>query len=460
MPPDATGPLTGRLMTVLRPDVVAALKQRASLGPLVLTDLTSLDGPGPDALRRVLQQFSAAGYPAIRSIGPADIAVLDRAAQAGDQPPTHSLLSYWVIEPGPAVSAADRAALADALRGITDVFESVHFEEAVGEPPINWRNDKYARQQFYLKRGPTGIDAKHAWTRGADGTGIAFADLEMGWNLDHEDYKSKMPAALLCHQQDPAWVDHGTGVLGIVVASDNTKGVIGIAPGVTTVLLASHWDGASREHVADAVAAAAVQLAFGDVLLLEVQKADSGPIELLAGGAEMTAIQAATSKGIIVVEPAGNGGRSLDPDFPRSRADSGAIMVGASVGADPPASMQVQPHERHGVSNYGARVDCYAPGVGLVTTGRGDLDSGRGDPNRMYSGVFRHTSGASAVVAGAAILAQHLNLKATGARLGARALRGLLTAQGRVRPVQDGEIGVMPDLRRIANQLFGSGTPA
>jgi hypothetical protein len=458
-------PLTGRLLTLFTPDALRWVRKAAGKGATDFTDLSQYDGPGSDQLRRVLQKYAAHTVRAVRSLSVPEIMELDRVAQEGPFRPSQSLLAYWIVGPALAAKEAKRtslspelAALSAELSRIKDVFKAVHSEEAVGDPPnVNWQNDKYARDQFYLDKAPDGIDAKYAWRQGVDGAGIGFADVEMGWNRLHQDLKSKMPPALLTHQDHPQHVDHGTGVLGIVVGSDDAKGIVGIAPGVTSVLLASHWDGASAHNVADAIATAAARLKPGDVLLLETQTGTSGPIELLAGGAEMTAIQAAASKGIIVIEAAGNGGRSLDPVFPAPWTDSGAIMVGASVGDDPPASMGQGSHERFGSSNFGARVDCFAPGVGLVTAGGGDLDdggTGAGAANRTYSGAFRATSGASAIVAGAAILAQHMNVTATGARLNASQMRALLTQNGRKQGAQDGNIGIMPDLRRISGRLL------
>jgi serine protease len=457
--------LTGRLLTVFTQDAVEWVRNAAGKGTTDFTDLSQYDGPGRDQLQRVLQKYSTPTLRAVRSLSIPEIMDLDRVAQGGPFPPSQSLLAYWIV--GSALDdkeaeltslSPELAALSAELSRIKEVFKSVYSEEAVGEPPnVNWQNDKYARDQFYLDKAPDGIDAKWAWQQGVDGAGIGFADVEMGWNRLHQDLKSKMPPALLTHQDNPQFLNHGTGVLGIVVGSDDAKGIVGIAPGVTSVLLASHWDGASRDNVADAIATAAARLKPGDVLLLETQKGPSDPIELMAGGAEMTAIQAAASKGIIVIEAAGNAGRSLDPDFPASRADSGAIMVGASVGDDPPASMGVGSHARFGSSNFGARVDCFAPGVGLVTAGGGDLDDGGdggGAANRTYSAAFRATSGASAILAGAAILAQHMNVTATGTRLNALQMRTLLTQNGRRQGAQDGNIGVMPDLRRISGRLL------
>lgn len=445
---------TGRLVVVLNQKVVDWINhQPPAAGAPEFKDLNAFDGPGSVQLRQVLQRYGARTMRAFRSLSTAEINALESAARDGPYRPANSLLAYWIIEPGPAISGASAASLAGLLGSMTDVFESVHLEEAVGPPPVNWQNDKYAKQQFHLDPAPTGIDAKFAWTVNADGSGIGFADVEMGWNLSHQDLKAKLRTRLLCHQNDPTNADHGTGVLGLVVGRDNSKGVVGIAPGVTSVRLASHWDGTSAANVADAVATAAHHLAVGDVLLLETQSSSHGPIELLAGGAEMTAIQTASSKGVIVIEAAGNAGRNLDPNFPKSRPDSGAIMVGASVGEAPPANMNAKSHERLGSSNYGDRVDCFAPGICLVTAGGGDLDQGGGNANRAYTAAFHDTSGASAVIAGAAILAQHMHVLANNARLDAAGMRAVLTQNGRKQSAQDGNIGIMPDLRRIGNGL-------
>ena len=128
-------------------------------------------------------------------------------------------------------------------------------------------------------------------------------------------------------------------------------------------------------------------------------------------------------------------------------------MVGASVGNDPPPSMQAPSHARLGNSNYGARVDCFAPGICLVTAGGGDLDQGGGNANRTYTAAFSHTSGTSAVVAGAAILTQHMHVLANNSVLDPAGMRALLTQHGRKQSAQDGNIGIMPDLRLIGNAL-------
>ena len=265
-------------------------------------------------------------------------------------------------------------------------------------------------------------------------------------------------------------------MLGIVAAVDNAKGVIGVAPecGVRVV---SQWfknSAGAFFSTADAIASAVAQMKAGDVLLLEttappVSKfgwvpVDTDPLCFLL-------IKIATSIGITVVEPAGNngvkadtphiGGSNLDAftdpqgKFILNRAnpddlrDSGAIMVGAASSA--------VPHTRMAFSNYGSRVDCYAWGENIATCGGWGLT-----PQAAYMINFAGTSGASAIVAGAAVLLQSWALKHQGGPLGTAALRSILSDVSLNTPSQNptiDRIGVMPDLKRLIQHLNGSRVP-
>ncbi len=454
MPPRREATLTGRLLVVLKRPGVREIVQAASAPHATdLTDLQQVERPAFAGLQLLLGRNHARMTRGVHSLTIPEILQLDADAAGGQFAPSRSLLAYWIVDPGRS-GEVDLQGLAGALLAEARVIEAVYPQQAVGEPPCALVDNKYATLQFHLDPAPTGIDAKCAWNLNARGQGIGFTDVEMGWIRSHEDLKAKTRSPLLTGKNNPKWEDHGTQAVGLVVATDNDKGVVGIAPKVTTVRLASHWDGESGDNVGDAIATAAAKMSSGDVMLLETQTSGEAPIEL-AGDFEMDAICAATSKGIIVIEPAGNGGFDLDPDF-TGRRDSGAIMVGASVGDPPPAGMGA--HAR-GTSNYGARIHCFAPGAGLVTAGGNDLDAGGGKKTQSYTAAFRDTSGASAVVAGAAILAQSLTVIAQQPRLDAAGMRALLTRTGVQRRAQDGAIGVMPDLAKVASQLFGPVPP-
>jgi hypothetical protein len=140
-----------------------------------------------------------------------------------------------------------------------------HGEVAAGAScPIT--TPSYESHQGYLGAAPHGIDAPSAWSRGARGQGVWFADVEGAWNAKHED----VPGSRMVHIgqpiDSPYYRMHGTAVVGEVVGLDNGRGVIGIAPDVDRVVTSS----IGGISVAEAIDAAAEALRPGDVLLIEL----------------------------------------------------------------------------------------------------------------------------------------------------------------------------------------------
>jgi hypothetical protein len=330
---------------------------------------------------------------------------------------------------------------------------------------VNPADDPRSISQGYLNTAPQGIDAYFAWAE-ADGSGIGFVDLEQAWTLDHEDLPAPIPilaaGSLL---QNDEWTAHGTAVLGIVAAVDNNKGVIGIAPGCGMRVVSQWFDQPNGQFIstASAIASAITQMHAGDVLLIEsssiVPDAKFGLLPAEVDPVVFDLIKTATGNGITVVEPAGNNSTGSNLDAFRDGSgssifnrieptfrDSGAIIVGA-------ASSTV-PHQRLWYSNCGSRVDCFAWGLDIATCG-GYPKTGSGSPQTAYMTDFAGTSGASAIVAGAAVLLQSWASK-YGGTLSTTRLREVLsdtylnTHSGA--PAND-RIGVMPDLRRIIEHL-------
>jgi hypothetical protein len=446
---------TGRLVVVLSDEAMQRLAEWSSgTGPLrTLTDLGQLAGElGFPELLDVLGHFeSPLTKRVVDGVSIRDLQRMYEIAKEGPFPPAHSLAAYWIVDPG---GPEQRISQVEAgLLGVPSAIETVFREQAFGVPPaVHWLSDPFAHSQVHLDPPPAGIDAKWVWdVLNLDGAGIDFVDVEQGWNLTHNDLIAKAPTRLTPATWDnPAWRDHGTAVLGLVAGVDNSEGIVGIAPGVHSVQVASHFDPGGMTTVANAIAIAANALKFGDVLLVEAQADGDWPIEFLA--TELTAIQTATSNGIIVIEPAGNRGVDLDA-WRIPGPDSGAIMVGASVGDKPPLGLV--PHERLISSNVGSRINCFASGIGLISAGYGDLFGLTGPANLKYTANFGETSGASAVIAGAALLVQHMRVNACNTRLGPAEMRTLLSQNGTKQGAATGlnNIGVMPDLRRIAGQL-------
>src|SRR5262249_40726306 len=146
------------------------------------------------------------------------------------------------------------------------------------------------------------------------------------------------------------------------------------------------------------------------------------------------AIRLASAVNVIVVEAAGNGSARLDNfraggqrvlsrGIPGESRESGAIVVGACN--------SLFPHFRWEFSNFGSRVDCFAWGERIVTTG----DSAT--PTRIdaywlgpaQERFFGGTSGASAIITGVCLIVQHMKAikDGVGARLNATDMRRIVS---------------------------------
>lgn len=361
--------------------------------------------------------------------------------------------SYFVIE----CSSDQSAARAAAEIAQWPTVDTAYVEAGPVPPPVNPIDDPRSVGQGYLDSAPQGIDARWAWLH-ADGSGADFIDVERGWSLDHEDLRNAEISIISGLSKD--FHGHGTAVLGEVTASDNILGGIGIAPGARTRVV-SQWRTASIYNTAEAILSAADAMHTGEVLLIEAQTSfptatGLAPVEVEL--AAFDAIRFATEQGLVVIEAAANGAMDLDSfedangkkilnrgsaDF----RDSGAIMVGAAT--------STTPHQRLAFSNFGSRIDCFAWGQNIDTCGDGWM----GTTTNSYITGFGGTSGASPIIAGAALLLQSLKAASSSVKYSPAEVRRLLSdAELNTKsalPAND-RIGVMPNLRTIIEQEIGS----
>jgi hypothetical protein len=363
--------------------------------------------------------------------------------------------------------------------------ELAYVEAAMAEPPsINTSNNPRSTDQHYLDAAPVGIDARFAWAKdggdgntGGNGNGIVqFIDIEQGWNLNHEDLEAAR-ISLLPGGVDKQYKAHGTSVLGIVLAQNNTVGCIGITPFVSAKV-ASIWridpDSSNPENgqiknIADAILEAIDSLQAGDVMLIEAQLTDQDQIvnNLLPVEVEpaiFDAITVGVNLDIIIIEAGGNKGIDMDnfknesekfvlnrrhPDF-RDDWDSGAIMVGASTSS--------VPHRRkrgRSGTNYGSRIDCYAWGANINTASTNTNGS-----RSLYTSTFSGTSGASAIIAGAVISIQSMKEKVDGNKYDPYEIRKILrdeTCGTASSTPETDKIGLMPDLKKIVDKYITGG---
>lgn len=411
---------------------------------------------GLASLADLLNEFDLGeGRRLVTAVSPGQLREMESVAQQSNFPPLHSLLNYWVVDARRHGGQEDE--IAKRLQAAAGV-DVAYPQENGDDPAVNPADDPYNDQQGYLDAAPTGIDARWAWTQPAGcGDGMGVVDVERGWRLAHEDYVAKAPT-LLNGDNRPASENHGTAVLGEMIAEDNTVGVVGIANEATVVHASSYYDAGTNtsSDYTNAIVAAINALQAGDCIILEIQ-VGGAPVERVDDAFDATRL--ASALGRIVFEAAGNGTVNLDTllvgglnilnpasaDF----RDSGAIICGAAV--------DTVPHERAGFSSFGARVNCYGWGQNVVTTGYGTLDPGTG-PDDRYANAFSGTSSATPIVTGAGMVVQAMHENTTGARLSPAQMRLILsnpatgTPQG---PTVAGNIGVMPDLRAILEGNLG-----
>jgi len=361
---------------------------------------------------------------------------------------------YYVVPVRPDIDVAE---LSDALNKL-DIIES-----AVPAPPlaplpvdIAPTTPQFTALQGYrsLLSGGIGVDEVAA-IPGADGAGTAFVDVEYDWILDHEDLELPPSANINPEIIDsPYPPDHGTAVLGMLVAKANDYGVTGMVPASTAMVSPVKTVGEGGS-VARAVNNATAHLAPGDVILIEVQawvcngNAAYGPAEWHQWNFD--AMQTATALGIIVVAGAGNGygngaqnlGVDLDDPacgglFDRSVRDSGAILVGAAIDIS---------RDKTGYSTYGSRLDLQGWGNrNIVTAGFGDhFSTSPADVRQGYTATFSGTSSAAPMVVAAVLAIQGARAAAGEPPLGPIAMRELLVATGLPQGA-GGHIGPLPNL--------------
>jgi subtilisin family serine protease len=350
----------------------------------------------------------------------------------------------------------------------------------------------FIAMQGYLDPAPVGVDARFAWTRaGGGGEGVTVIDIEAAWRFSHEDLRHDHGGAQGHQSPQRHLRNHGTAVAGIVVADRGPSGVTGISPEASfRGIFALNADNPDGPEVAAAVRSASQSLHRGDIILIELQhpgppdfeprKDRRGYIPVEWWPENFAAIKAATARGILVIETAGNGDVDLDDPvydagdaFPddwknplrRGAHDSGAILVGA--GAPPehfvPEELRAETgpaRSRLPFSNYGRAIDVQGWGRGVTTCGYGTLQGGPSE-NYWYVDRFGGTSSAGAIVAGVLACVQGIRrrrrlppltpaearqlLRRTGSR---QVAHGAATARNR-------RIGSLPDLRELIDAMPG-----
>jgi microbial collagenase len=396
----------------------------------------------------------------LEPISPADVDTYVNAAKVSDptyEPPNFNNFLEIACPPG-----FDTEPLVTALKAWTGVVEFAGRNPDT-EGSVSGTGEPLFSKQDYLS-ATNGVNAPAAWAKGADGTDTFIVDIEKGWFLQHGD----LPSGITLRQgTNSAEIAHGTRVLGILVAQENQKGIVGLAPKATVALSSAMGPGSNADHyinrLAQRIFISGMVIVRGDVMLIEQQITSTPTGKKVKWPVEsfwpiLLMIRLVVAHGVIVVEGAGNGGVDLDNwadidgvhmfnrGLPKEFQDSGAIMVGACEPG--------QTSYKYTFTNFGSRIDCCAQGDLVITCdfdlahpNRTDLYTD-GTPGRDY---FDGTSSASAVIAGCCLLIQHLQtlLKPkTPGKLDSRQMRTLLS-----NPANCGLVGKASDMIKAVPDL-------
>ena len=302
----------------------------------------------------------------------------------------------------PMADAAQATQLADELNAL-DIVE-IAYPEPLAEPAglsgSRLHGDKglgtpsFVANQGYLSSTVTdnGIDAVYAWTLpGGTGTGVKFIDIEYSWQTTHEDLISATrfySGGTWYDDGSYSFSNHGTAVLGEIVADNDITGVTGIAYNAQYGVRGVYGDWLSAwPSVAGSLNAAAAQLSAGDIILIELHNPTSsfppgercdgncgnctqfGYIAMEYWQANFDAIQNAAANGIIVVEAAGNGAMNFDNPFYGSAFDgASAIQVPSSSAPVCPVSGPTRPSENQNIGPTTAAQ--WTSRAGAIASGR------------------------------------------------------------------------------------------
>jgi subtilisin family serine protease len=298
--------------------------------------------------------------------------------------------------------------------------------------------------QWYLFR----CEVPEAWNLEASGQGVVIADIDWGFDRNHEDLMSRIELGrsmfanpdIISHGN---MRHHGTGVLGLAGAAVNGRGMAGIAYEATLWAIQA----GSNNNLNEDFWVAAIDFVRNTfsrgrkVIIVEAQTKGSSNIEAIPSIRQE--IMLAINAGIVVVVPAGNGnetGNASVDDAGNAIPETGSILVGAT---------RFHPNKNERAeSNGGDRVVVYAPGDS-------DYDLTCGSPPAGYRLRFGGTSGAAAKVAGVVALMLEKNDRLTPQRV--REILGESTKD--VVDQLDRRVGVLLDAHQAVSEAIGPVAP-
>jgi subtilisin family serine protease len=265
------------------------------------------------------------------------------------------------------------------------------------------RSEPYYRHQWYLKNRDyrhADINVKEAWQY-TKGEGVTTAILDEGIDIDHEDLKKNIidfanyndPDTNYPLSKNGRW--HGTACAGLMVATENGKGIIGVAPKAKLIAVRYSDDDVAKDIQAFN------DLMHKDVAIISNSWGSYTNLDAYNEIFKTLATEGRDGKGILIFFASGNDHQDLDePNIEDESESPYVISIGASTEKDEIASY----------SNFGSSIDFLAPGGSLsgelVTT---DAMGNKGYTDTNYNFNFIGTSAAAPIAAGVAALILSVN---------------------------------------------------
>jgi subtilisin family serine protease len=341
-------------------------------------------------------------------------------------------------------------------------LNSVNYASLISLEPIKSPFDippttpDFMVNQTYIGPNP-GLNMQYAWDLGLKGGGIRVRDVEYGFNKNHEDLNEVNAFLALgmtvSSDATATYTEHGTAVVGIIIAGDDDYGMTGLAHEASEVILFPEWQEIGYSRI-NAVNQSIQNSTAGDIIIYEMQ--EDGPTSSLTDfvPAEYNSViwdltKAASDAGIVIVAAAGNGNQNLNGTLYESymnRGNSGAIIVGGGLSN--------LTHNKISYSTHGARVDVQGWSQNVFACGYGSLIMINGDINQGYVN-FSGTSSATPMVAACAIVLQSYHHSLTGNYLTGPQLRTILKETGIPQGNPSaGNIGPFPNMETAVQRIY------
>lgn len=227
----------------------------------------------------------------------------------------------------------------------------VFLEGVAGLADFTWDAKKWypLEQQIGYQIGDHNIPA--AWKE-SQGAGITVAVLDTGCDMKHEDLAGQVVAGYDFNGDTPEVIDshgHGSHCAGIIAASNNNIGMVGVAPKAKVMVIKVLGRG-GRGSMSDVARGINFAIEKGvDVISMSLGSPTSS-------NAVHAAIKAAYKKGIPVICAAGNSGDIGRLDYPGRYPET--ISIGALN----------DKKKRTSWSQTGPNLDFMAPGAEIYST--------------------------------------------------------------------------------------------